>query len=126
VNLAQKSGNNKIAVLAAALDKANSRFLNNNKSPSRKAGELDTRGSHFYLAMYWAQALAEQHADEDIQARFIPVAQQLADNEAAIVAELNAVQGAPADLGGYYRPDRELTTRIMRPSATLNAVIDSI
>ena len=125
-DLAQKSGNNKIAVLAAALDKANSRFLNNNKSPSRKAGELDTRGSHFYLAMYWAQALAEQHADEDIQARFIPVAQQLADNEAAIVAELNAVQGAPADLGGYYRPDRELTTRIMRPSATLNAVIDSI
>ncbi len=125
-DLAQKSGNNKIAVLAAALDKANSRFLNNNKSPSRKAGELDTRGSHFYLAMYWAQALAEQHADEDIQARFIPVAQQLADNEAAIVAELNAVQGAPADLGGYYRPDPELTTRIMRPSATLNAVIDSI
>ncbi len=108
-DLAQKSGNNKIAVLAAALDKANSRFLNNNKSPSRKAGELDTRGSHFYLAMYWAQALAEQDADEDIQARFIPVAQQLADNEAAIVAELNAVQGAPADLGGYYRPDPELT-----------------
>ncbi len=125
-DLAQKSGNNKIAVLAAALDKANSQFLNNNKSPSRKAGELDTRGSHFYLAMYWAQALAEQHADKDIQARFIPVAQQLADNEAAIVAELNAVQGAPADLGGYYRPDPELTTRIMRPSATLNAVIDSI
>ena len=125
-DLAQKSGNNKIAVLATALDKANSRFLNNNKSPSRKAGELDTRGSHFYLAMYWAQALAEQGADEDIQAQFIPVAQQLADNEAAIVAELNAVQGAPADLGGYYRPDRELATKIMRPSATLNAVIDSI
>ncbi len=125
-DLAQKSGNNKIAVLATALDKANSRFLNNNKSPSRKAGELDTRGSHFYLAMYWAQALAEQGADEDIQAQFIPVAQQLADNEAVIVAELNAVQGAPADLGGYYRPDRELATKIMRPSATLNAVIDSI
>ena len=125
-DLAQKSGNNKIAVLATALDKANSRFLNNNKSPSRKAGELDTRGSHFYLAMYWAQALAEQGADEDIQAQFIPVAQQLSDNEAAIVAELNAVQGAPSDLGGYYRPDRELATKIMRPSATLNAVIDSI
>jgi len=125
-DLAQKSGNNKIAVLAAALDKANSRFLNNNKSPSRKAGELDTRGSHFYLAMYWAQALAEQDADEDIQARFIPVAQQLADNEAVIVAELNGVQGAPADLGGYYRPDPKLTVKLMRPSATLNAVIDSI
>ena len=125
-DLAQKSGNNKIAVLAAALDKANSRFLNNNKSPSRKAGELDTRGSHFYLAMYWAQALAEQHADADLQARFIPVAQQLADSEADIVAELNGVQGKPADLGGYYRPDRELATKIMRPSATLNAVIDRI
>ena len=125
-DLAQKSGNNKVAVLATALDKANSRFLNNNKSPSRKAGELDTRGSHFYLAMYWAQALAEQGADKDIQARFIPVAQHMADNEAAIVAELNGVQGAPADLGGYYRPDRELATKIMRPSATLNAVIDSI
>ena len=125
-DLAQKSGNNKIAVLAAALDKANSQFLNNNKSPSRKAGELDTRGSHFYLAMYWAQALAEQDADEDIQARFIPVAQQLADNEAVIVAELNGVQGAPADLGGYYRPDPKLTVKLMRPSATLNAVIDSI
>ena len=125
-DLAQKSGNNKIAVLATALDKANSRFLNNNKAPARKAGELDTRGSHFYLAMYWAQALAEQGADEDIQAQFIPVAQHMADNEAAIVAELNAVQGAPADLGGYYRPDRELATKIMRPSATLNAVIDSI
>jgi isocitrate dehydrogenase len=125
-DLAQKSGNDKIAVLAAALDKANSRFLNNNKSPSRKAGELDTRGSHFYLAMYWAQALAEQDADADLQVQFLPVAQQLADKEAAIVAELNAVQGTPADLGGYYRPDRELTSRIMRPSATLNAVIDSI
>ena len=125
-DLAQKSGNNKIAVLAAALDKANSRFLNNNKSPSRKAGELDTRGSHFYLAMYWAQALAEQGANEDIQAWFLPVAQQLADNEAVIVAELNGVQGAPADLGGYYRPDPELTAKLMRPSATLNLVVDSI
>jgi isocitrate dehydrogenase len=124
--LAQKSGNNKIAVLAATLDKANSRFLNNNKSPSRKAGELDTRGSHFYLAMYWAQALAEQDADKELQARFIAVAKQLADSEADIVAELNGVQRDPADLGGYYRPDRELATKIMRPSATLNAVIDQV
>jgi isocitrate dehydrogenase len=125
-DLAQKTGNSKVAVLAAALDKANSRFLNNNKSPSRKAGELDTRGSHFYLAMYWAQALAEQDDDRDLQTLFTPVAKQLTDDEATIIAELNAVQGGPADLGGYYRPDRALTSGVMRPSATLNAVIDGL
>ena len=112
--------------LATALDKANSRFLDNNKSPSRKAGELDTRGSHFYLAMYWAQALAEQDTDQDLQASFAPIAKQLTDNEQTIVAELNNAQGGPADLGGYYRPDRALTSEIMRPSATLKAVIDSL
>ena len=125
-DLAQKTGNNRAAVLAAALDRANSLFLNNNKSPSRKAGELDTRGSHFYLAMYWAQALAEQDDDRDLQAAFAPVATQLAGNEATIVAELNAVQGRPADLGGYYRPDRALASGVMRPSATLNAVLESL
>ena len=125
-DLAQKTGNSKVAVLAAALDQANSRFLNNNKSPSRKAGELDTRGSHFYLAMYWAQALAEQDDDGELQAVFTPVATQLADNEATIIDELNAVQGRPADLGGYYRPDRALTSGVMRPSVTLNAIIDSL
>jgi isocitrate dehydrogenase len=123
---AEKTGNAKAGVMAAALDKANSLFLNNNKSPSRKAGELDTRGSHFYLAMYWAQALAEQTDDADLQAIFIPVVQQLADNEAAIVDELNAVQGQPVNIGGYYRPDRELTSQVMRPSAILNAVIDGL
>jgi isocitrate dehydrogenase len=125
-DLAQKTGNSKAAVLAAALDKANTLFLNNNKSPSRKAGELDTRGSHFYLAMYWAQALAGQDDDSDLQAVFTPVATQLAENEATIVAELNAVQGRPADLGGYYRPDRSLASGVMRPSATFNAVVDSL
>jgi isocitrate dehydrogenase len=125
-DLAQKTGNSKAAVLAAALDKANTLFLNNNKSPSRKAGELDTRGSHFYLAMYWAQALAGQNDDSDLQAVFTPVATQLAENEATIVAELNAVQGRPADLGGYYRPDRSLASGVMRPSATFNAVVDSL
>jgi isocitrate dehydrogenase len=125
-DLAQKTGNTRAAVLAAALDKANTMFLNNNKSPSRKAGELDTRGSHFYLTMYWAQALAEQDDDSEIQAVFMPIAKQLTDNEATIVAELNAVQGRPADLGGYYRPDRSLVSQVMRPSATLNAVIDSL
>jgi isocitrate dehydrogenase len=125
-DLAQKTGNSKVAVLAAALDKANSQYLNNNKAPLRKAGELDTRGSHFYLAMYWAQALAEQDDDGDLQAVFTPIAKQLTDNEATIVAELNAAQGGPAELGGYYRPDRTLVSRVMRPSATLNTVIDSL
>lgn len=125
-DLAQKTDNDKVRVMAAALDKANSMFLNNNKSPSRKAGELDTRGSHFYLAMYWAQALAEQNDDAELKAKFTDIAQQLTDNENKIVEELNAVQGKPADIGGYYRPDREMTTKVMRPSATLNAVIDSL
>ena len=125
-DFARKTSNDKAKVIAAALDKANSLFLNNNKSPSRKAGELDTRGSHFYLAMYWAQALAEQNDDADLQAVFTPVAQQLSDNETKIVDELNAVQGKPADLGGYYRPNRELTSKVMRPSVTLNAVIDGL
>jgi isocitrate dehydrogenase len=125
-DLAQKTGNSKAAVLAAALDQANTLFLNNNRSPSRKVGELDTRGSHFYLAMYWAQALAEQDRDPDLQALFAPVAKQLTDEEETIVAELNAVQGKPADLGGYYRPDTELAAKVMRPSKTLNAVIDKL
>jgi isocitrate dehydrogenase len=125
-DMAHKTGNSKVAALAAALDKANSEFLNNNRSPSRKVGELDTRGSHFYLVMYWAQALAAQDADKDLQARFAQVAKQLSDNEQTIVAELNGAQGQPADLGGYYHPNRELTAKIMRPSATLNAVIDSL
>jgi isocitrate dehydrogenase len=125
-DLAQKTASSKIQTLADALDKANSQFLNNNKSPSRKSGELDTRGSHFYLAMYWAQALAEQASDKELQALFTPVAKQLADNEHTIVAELNSVQGQPADLGGYYRPDKTLTAQVMRPSGTFNAVIDSL
>jgi isocitrate dehydrogenase len=125
-DLAQKSGSSRIQALADALDRANSRFLNNNKSPSRKAGELDTRGSHFYLAMYWAQALAEQGADKELQAIFTPIAKQLTGKEETIMAELNSVQGGPADIGGYYRLDRVLVTKVMRPSGTLNAVIDSL
>jgi isocitrate dehydrogenase len=123
---ARKTGNDKALVIAAALDKANSQFLNNNKSPSRKVGELDTRGSHFYLAMYWAQALAEQNEDGELKAVFAPVAQQFVDNEKKIVAELNEVQGRPADIGGYYRPNRSLVSQVMRPSAILNAVIDDL
>ena len=125
-DLAQKTASSKIQALADALDKANSQFLNNNKSPSRKVGELDTRGSHFYLAMYWAQALAEQAGDRELQALFAPVAKQLSDREVTIVDELNRVQGQAVDLGGYYRPDKTLAARVMRPSSTLNAVIDGL
>ncbi len=124
--LAQKSGSEKIAVLAGALDQANARFLNSDKSPSRKVGELDTRGSHFYLAMYWAQALATQTKDKDLQSKFIPVARQLVENEATIVAKLNAVQGESVDIGGYYRPDERKTTQVMRPSDTFNAIVDTV
>jgi isocitrate dehydrogenase len=123
---ARKDGNDKAAILATALDKANSDFLNNNKSPSRKAGELDTRGSHYYLAMYWAQAIAEQNDDAQLSVIFTPVARQLADSEAIIIRELTDIQGKPVDIGGYYRPDKELTTNVMRPSPTLNAVIDGL
>ena len=125
-DLAQKTNNDNTRVLATALDRANSLFLNNNKSPSRKAGELDTRGSHFYLAMYWAQALAEQDDDKELQAFFAPVAKQLTDNETKIVEELNAVQCKPADIGGYYRPNRERVVQVMRPSPTFNAIIDAL
>ncbi len=123
---ARKAGNDKAAILATALDKANSDFLNNNKSPSRKAGELDTRGSHYYLAMYWAQASAEQNDDAQLSVIFSTVARQLADNEAIIIRELTDIQGKSVDIGGYYRPDRELTANMMRPSPTLNAVIDGL
>ncbi|MGD8483226.1 MAG: NADP-dependent isocitrate dehydrogenase [Thioalkalispiraceae bacterium] len=125
-DMALKTSNQKSAVLAAALDKANSAFLNNDKSPSRKVGELDTRGSHFYLAMYWAQALAEQDEDSELKATFTPVAEQLARNEAKIVEELNNVQGTAVELGGYYRPDQEQVSRVMRPSAIFNTIIDGI
>ena len=125
-DMAQKTGNKKAQVLADALDKANSMFLNANKSPSRKVGELDTRGSHFYLAMYWAQSLAEQTDDKELQEKFTPIAKQLTDNESTIVDELNSVQGNTMDIGGYFKPNLELVSKIMRPSNTLNSVIDSI
>ncbi|MBD3619950.1 MAG: NADP-dependent isocitrate dehydrogenase [Chromatiales bacterium] len=125
-DFARKGGNARLAVIAKALDAANSAFLDNDKSPSRKVGELDTRGSHFYLALYWAQALAAQDEDAGLKAVFEPVARALAENEAKIVGELNAVQGRPVDLGGYYHPDAAKTTAVMRPSATLNAIIDGL
>ena len=116
----------KAQVLAETLHAANTKFLDSDKSPSRKVGELDTRGSHFYLALYWAEALAAQTRDAELQARFAKVAKQLADNEAKIVAELNAAQGKPMDIGGYYRPDPARTSKAMRPSPTLNAIVDAV
>jgi len=125
-DLAEKTGNDKARVLAEALDQANAKFLDNNKSPSRKVNELDNRGSHYYLAMYWAEALAAQTDDEDLRTQFTPIATQLSDNEAKIVEELNAAQGNSVDIGGYYHPDPEMTANAMRPSATLNALLESI
>lgn len=125
-DLAIKTNNNSIAVLASTLNSANSLFLKNNKSPSRKVGELDTRGSHFYLSLYWAQALAKQTEDKVLQEKFIPVSKQLTENETKIVEELNVVQGKPVDIGGYYYSDKIKVSTVMRPSATLNSVIDNI
>jgi isocitrate dehydrogenase len=124
-DLGRKTGNQKALVVATALDRANGQILENDKSPARKVGELDNRGSHYYLALYWAQALAAQRADQKLSAMFRPLAEKLAQNETKIVAELAKVQGKPVDLGGYYRPDPALAARAMRPSATLNAIIDA-
>src|SRR5690606_37908833 len=117
-HLADTTGNARARVLANALDQANAMFLDNDKSPSRKLGGIDNRGSHFYLALYWAQALAAQDDDAELKARFAPLAATLAANEEKIVAELIAVQGKPVDIGGYYRPDEAKMEAAMRPSAT--------
>src|SRR5690606_3819411 len=111
-------------VLADTLDEATARYLSEARSPSPKVHELDNRGSSFYLTLYWAQALATQRADARLAERFRPVADALGANESKILAELQAVQGSPQDLGGYYRPRPERAAAVMRPSATLNAIID--
>ena len=122
-----KVGNNPVAkILADTLDQANAKFLESNKSPARKVGEIDNRGSHFYLALYWAQALAAQTADKKIAERFTKIAKDLGDNEKKIDGELLAAQGKPQDVGGYYHPDDAKAAKAMRPSATLNAIIDAI
>jgi len=125
-DLAKKTGNAQANILAKALDQANSKFLDSDKSPSRKVKELDNRGSHFYLALYWAQALAAQSDDAELQTRFSKVAQQLGDKEQSILAELNAAQGSAVEIGGYYHPDKTLTAQAMRPSATLNAIVAAV
>jgi isocitrate dehydrogenase len=118
--LAEKTENPRAKLLAQTLDRATGRVLEENRSPSRKTGELDTRGSHFYLALYWAQELAAQDDDSELSERFAPLAERLASEEETIVDELAAVQGSPADLGGYYRPDLDRVAAVMRPSQTLN------
>ena len=125
-HLSSASNNPSAKILADTLDRATAKFLEGNKSPARKVGEIDNRGSHFYLALYWAQALAEQTKDKNLQAHFAKVAKQLADNEAKIVAELLGAQGKPVDMGGYYHPNDAKTTKAMRPSPTFNAIVDAI
>jgi isocitrate dehydrogenase len=125
-HLGERYDNADAGVLAKTLDQANGKFLDTDKSPSRKTGELDNRGSHFYLALYWAQALAEQDTDAALKARFGPLAKLLESSEAAIVAELNGVQGKPVDIGGYYHPDMDKVSRAMRPSATFNAALATL
>ena len=125
-HLAQTQNNKKAQILADALDEANAKFLATDKSPARKVGQIDNRGSHFYLAMYWAEALANQTSDSEIAAKFAPVAKALQESEAKINEELIQAQGNPQDVGGYYHPSSEKTYAAMRPSATLNAIVDKI
>jgi isocitrate dehydrogenase len=125
-HLANTFDNKKAAVLAETLDVANGKFLDENKSPARKVGEIDNRGSHFYLAMYWAEALSSQDKDADLKANFSKVYADLKANEEKINAELIGAQGKPQDVGGYFRPDAAKASAAMRPSATLNTIIDSI
>jgi isocitrate dehydrogenase len=125
-DLADKTDNAKLKVVASALDQATSRFLKENRSPSRKVNELDTRGSHFYLAYYWAQALVEQTQDPSLQEEFSDLAARLTESEAIIVEELTTAQGDPVDIGGYFHPDDEVASRAMRPSATFNAVLNTL
>jgi isocitrate dehydrogenase len=125
-DVAVKTGNSKAKVLAETLDEATGKLLENNKSPSRRTGELDNRGSHFYLAMYWAQALAGQTEDTELQAHFVPLAESLTENEQKIVDEMNAVQGQAVDIGGYFFADPEKTKQVMRPSDTFNSALASL
>jgi isocitrate dehydrogenase len=122
-HLAQTTDNKRAQILADTLDRATATFLMENKSPSRKVGEIDNRGSHFYLALYWAKELASQSEDANLAAAFAELAEALAGKESTITEELLAVQGAPVDIGGYYQPDDEKATSVMRPSKTFNEAL---
>jgi isocitrate dehydrogenase len=125
-HLASTRSNPRAAVLGKALDAATGKLLDNNKSPLRRVGQLDNKGSHYYLATYWAEALAAQSDDAELQKHFAPIAADLASNEKKIVAELDAIQGKPVDLGGYYHTDPKKVAAAQRSSQTLNAIIDKI
>ena len=122
-DLGIKTGNARAKLLAKTLDEATGKLLDENKSPSPKTGQLDNRGSQFYLALFWAERLAAQTEDAELAGKFAPLAKALRENEAKIIEELAVVQGKPADIGGYYKADAEKTKAIMRPSATLNAIL---
>jgi len=124
-HIATVDGNVKAGVLAAALDEANEKFLANDKSPARKLGEIDNRGSHFYLAMYWAEAMANQSESAELKETFSALFDAMKNNESEIVDELISVQGNPVDIDGYYFPDYEKVAQAMRPSTTLNALINN-
>ena len=125
-DLGQKTSNDKVLVLASALDEAIASILNEDKSPSRRVNELDNRGSHFYLSLYWARALASQEKDLQLRERFEPISNQLSELENVIIEEMNASQGIAVDIGGYYQPNPELVSKAMRPSQSFNGVIDSL
>jgi isocitrate dehydrogenase len=125
-HLGQSLSNEKAIVLSETLDQANDAFLQNDKSPARRVGQLDNRGSHFYIALYWAQALAAQTKNAELQAIFAPIAKELTENEATINAELIGAQGKAQEIGGYYQPNPELTSKAMRPSQTLNTILAKI
>ncbi len=125
-HMAKTTDNKRAMLLSTTLDKAIAKYLENRKSPSRKAGELDNRGTHFYLAMYWAQTLAEQTEDAELNAKFNEVASQLQENETKILSEIASAEGKATEMGGYYKPNKELVAKAMRPSVTLNAIIDAI
>jgi isocitrate dehydrogenase len=122
----EKTQNNKAKVLADALDVATEKFLDNDRSPSRKVGELDNRGSHYYLAQYWAEALAMQKVDLTLSQVFVPIANALKENEELIMSELHKAQNKKQDIGGYYKPDEKLVQKAMRPSTTFNDILKSI
>ena len=124
--ISETTKNEKVALLGKTLDQAIGTYLENARYPSRKVNEIDNRGSTFYLALYWAQALAAQNQDSALKARFTDIANQLLKSETVIVEELLAAQGSPVDIGGYYHPDNNLVEAVMRPSATLNAIVDAM
>ena len=124
--LADKTGNARARMLGDALDRATGAVLEHNRSPLRKVGELDNRGSHFYLALYWARELADQTEDAELAERFAPLAERLQDDEEKIVSELSEVQGSAVELGGYYHPDAEKAAAAMRPSPTFNAALETL